>query len=590
MVTHARSTTEKKINRESLGIILLIFLIGLSKIFFVSAYPSLFDTPEYVELSKKPFIEAFALGHRPSHPGYMAILWLVSQLFSPTHLNLVFIGGILSTFSIALSACIFYVLLRRLGLGAHALGASVIFLFLPLVGLLGATLSIEPVALLFFALSFLLFVFSWEKSHSKVWIWASVFLGFCLTVHAQFIFWIPLFFLLLFQKRKSFHRRKRRLAQCIVTGILIAVSIYALAYVMAYNRTNESFEAFIGFGNQGSYSDFSFPWGILRFVRVVGITTSRDYTPLFLLSMGIFYWKKRQEIGKFLLPTMVVGIPTIISLSFYSADFPGRRALPLACIAALLLAYIFSNRKKWLVIVYIISVTLPVLFLGSWLSADHHPIASSESLQKALTANGLYIHSHYTRPFIIYNGDRLSINEPGYSQGDAFHRIDSYLRQGKPVYLESQAVFDPYLFYAGNTLNTLSLGKFGKSDASAIFARYYVGLASQTHDGAKRIYVYELLANDEHLPVGGGLRIEGKASPGMPVYVYSDRIGDRILHQRQDYFDLFTWVWVLLSQRHEPIMYTYGDKDGTFELPLPRNLIGHVYIDGAQEYKFIDNQ
>lgn len=229
-----------------------------------------------------------------------------------------------------------------------------------------------------------------------------------------------------------------------------------------------------------------------------------------------------------------------------------------------------------LLIIYLFFVNTPLIFQSSLFNFNRQPIFSLWQLQRQLPSGGLYIHSHYIRPFIIYHGDRFPLNEPGYDENLLIRKIEQTLQNKRPVFIDSSAIFDPYLYYVGPTLNIFSLSSFGSSTASRIFSRYHADLVIVTN-ADNRIYAYQLFTSkrqkkQDQINFINTEVISGQILPGKSILIYSTKSFDRILKQRQDYYDPLTWLWFFASKKRELITWVYADRNGKSSLAIAEDL------------------
>jgi hypothetical protein len=216
------------------------------------------------------------------------------------------------------------------------------------------------------------------------------------------------------------------------------------------------------------------------------------------------------------------------------------------------------------------------------------PLVEMKKAESLMPEGQVLAQTHYLRPFTFdYNGSKLWIDE-----GD-MEKIKNEAKT-KRVFLDSQAIFTPYLQYVGNNLHITSLGKIGQSDSQSIFPLYAIDLA-EVINPSERVFIYELkkgggsfetrVENNKRFINKDTSLVLGTAKPGSPVYIYSNNFFQRIHRERIDYGDLLTWLGVILTGKHEPMVWTYADKDGFFVYPISPQDEKSVYVTGPEIIK-----
>ncbi|OGM11856.1 hypothetical protein A2Z22_01385 [Candidatus Woesebacteria bacterium RBG_16_34_12] len=66
--------------------------------------------------------------------------------------------------------------------------------------------------------------------------------------------------------------------------------------------------------------------------------------------------------------------------------------------------------------------------------------------------------------------------------------------------------------------------------------------------------------------------------PIRPFFMLIFWIIFRIHRERIDYGYLLTRIWVFLTNRHEPLTWTYADRDGFFIFPVDKKDINSIYF------------
>jgi hypothetical protein len=465
-----------------------LFLLIISRLLTFNPNAAFLDSAEYVQLANSPWPVALGEGHRPIHPGYVALLKLIPLP-----------AGLISALAGIGTVIVFYLL-------AKEKIAALIFALLPGVWIVQENVMIESVSLWWLVLATYL-------AAKKRWWWTGVSLTLMLLTHNQMLVWIPLMF--------GFTRVR-------IKTIIAAIGAAAIVYAalgqdlvgLVYTKTGEIVPLWSGIRN-----------AIVLWLRL--------HSNLVGLVGLVALWKIRN--WRWLL------LPYLFWAQFYSADFLIRRLIPVTLITSAAIARKVKNKVLlWAVITTAAISSIPVASSYSWLNKNQI-INKMHQLQAQIPTNALYIDSHFLRTINNFAGETYHLGESS-NQLTPLQAIEVALGQGKRVFIDSQAIVDPYQFYVGNQLHVLSLGKFGHSPAQEIFKQFFIKDILVV-DAPKRIFAYEL--SDQ--PTDRGQEV-----PGSTILVYSN---NRLLKQRLDYYDPLTWLWAWVTNRREAT-WVYADKNG----------------------------
>ena len=514
---------------------LFFLLLVISRLLFLNPNPAFLDSREYLDLAAHPdLLFALTQGHPPIHPGYIFLLKLFHSLSVPFLLSpLAGIGTVI----------LFYLIVKKLFDHPTARLAAVIFALLPGPWIVQENFMVESTSLFLLVLAIYLLI-------TRRRFWATVSLTFMLLAHIQMLLWLPLIYAF-----TLFTRLKLQPIKVFLVAIFLAGLGYAL---LGVNLTSFIF----------SKTSEIIPWwssllNLARYLRNASILYFRLHTNLIaLLSLPalVFFAKKS---SRALIISLLALAGYLFWAQFYSADFLLRRLLPFSLFSSLALALWLKPKPslfRWSVLIILAFTSLPVAFSYSFLN-QNQVINQLHRLQNQIPVDSLYLDSHFLRTLNNFSGSTYHLGEST-NQQNPLQSIKLALDRGQKVFIDSQAIIDPYQFYTGNQLHPLSLGKFGASPAQEIFREFYIKDLILI-DPATRIFAYELTSlKPDSL---------GPAQPGQPILVYSKRLQDWLLHQRLDYFDPLTWVWVLLTNRHEPYVWVYADASGRYFLPILNN-------------------
>lgn len=481
----------------------MVFWLGIliiSRLITANPQAAFLDSREYVTLANSSWQVALRSGHPPIHPGYIATLKLIPLP-----------AGWISALAGIGTIIVFYFLVKELFDRKTAKMAAVILALVPGVWIVQENVMVEPVSLWWLTLAIYLAI-------KKLWVGTGVSLTLMLLTHNQMLLWLPLMF--------AFTRVKKKV---VVAAILAAALVYSWLgqdlLGLVYTKTGEIV-----------------PWW--SGIRNAVILWLRLHTNLIGLVaiVALLKWQKKWAL-----------LPYLFWAQFYSGDFLIRRLIPVALVTSLAIALVIKNR--WLLgllVVNLVIASVPVVGSYSWLNRNQ-VINRLHQLQAQIPKEALYIDSHFGRTINSFTGETYHLGESS-NTATPLQAIEVALNQGRRVFIDAQAMTDPYQFYVGNQLHPLSLGKFGKSEAQDIFRHFYIKDILVT-DAEKRIFAYELTDKGE---------AGGQSVPGTAILAYASKWQDRLLKQRLDYFDPLTWVWALLTDKREPYLWVYADAGGNY--------------------------
>lgn len=550
-----------------------------------------YDGPEYLQIiSNHTFLVSIGMGHPPIHPVFIGFVWIGTHFLSRLGASLEYAANLTVYFSGLISIVLFYKLARLLLKEKISYLATILFSFFPAVWIINTNLMVESFTLTLFLLTAVLFIRAFIAPSKLNMVFYSVAAFLLVGAHIQGIFWLLSLFALpfLFPDKTGMNKPAfGRLLWTNIVGICFSIAFYAGIFYFSGRETIPSLrQMFFGKAFAEFYVFENVIRALLLSLRNLGLSVMRGFgafTPFLFL-----YIVARERKNKlFLLGILIFGISLFISGTVWTGDFMIRRVVFAGVIFALVLANYFQ-RKSALAIIYL----LPILLSNSLLylkTRTDIPLALMKKAEATLPTGGVLIQTHYLAPFTYnYDGDKFWVG------GDDLAKVDYFL-ENRRVFIDSQAVFAPYLLYVGNNLHITSLGKFGKSESEDLFVNYTVDLVGVQNAG-KRIYFYELTntnltyeerirLNKESVSDEANLII-GKAKKGTPVFVYSRKISGRLRRERVDYGDMALWMWAFLTGRKEPMVWTYADKQGVFVMPVSSKEVKDIYVTGEQVEAF----
>jgi len=588
-----------------------MFFIIIGMIFILAApRVSLFyDAPEYLSIvSQHSFSESLVRGHDPIKPVFMAALWTgVHFLTKIPGIPVAYAGNLIATLfgigTMLILYAIFRVLSRNSGKKPSFVPLIIFFLFPP-VFIISTNLMVESVALFFFTLLVLMLVLLEKR---KTWWWyglVAVVVALLLGTHIETLMWIPaaigLSVVLMKDKKggQEFRLIAYKICTGISSGIMIAIALYGVILAVARQPIVFELQRLL-FGRVGAVYDFSRPlWQIVLIgLRNVWLQLSVGYGLLTVLLLGgigiaqmVRYWQNKQ-MNKVLGLGLII-LSLIMAGSSWTGDFMQRRIVFVGVIFAFLLWH-WLQKKSWLILftAYLFPFWLAV-FLLYIRPSGNFPLIRMRMLEEQLPSPSLVIQTHYVRPFTRFTLKSKSQQQNGVrylwlGQND-LSEIDTALEQGIPVFLESQALYAPYLLMTGNTLHLTSTQRVGVSESQLLFSRYIVSAVLRSeeqpnlpHHEQQRAFIFQLKKPSkveetvERVQTAQtGIELisftDAQLQPGKPFLIYVEGLQHRIHRERLNYGDAMMWLWVLIMNRQEPFAWTYTDAEGNAFFPNQR--------------------
>lgn len=438
----------------------LIILFLLSRVAFANPHPVFFDSPEYLSrLSNPNFLNALVSGHLPLHAGYTSIFWPIFQLGKAIHIYpsslVIFTQIILSL----LAVCCFYGIIKIITNNKDAaFKAAVILSLLPLYWITNITIMMETAYVSFFIFSlYFLAKYCQEKllSISPYLTLSALCLGIAFLAHPLIILWMPFLMLLVFILNKK---------RLISSLLYFSLSIFVFSLINAYFISIQNKANFLTSvstlytAKLGERAQFNFDvQSVFVYARNFVIPLLGNYTSLIViltpLSMIKMYFKDK----KILMLSLLWIFPSLIASQWWDSVLFGRHSLIAGFGLAFLTAYLIQkNRTLFLVTtIYLLAVSLPVLNL---LRGEIPYLQEAKAIEH-LPKYGLLIESHFARPQTdkMYKGTIVFVDEPGWEKEKLTSKINSLLKNGKPVFVSSSALSEPYGLYSGPYLHILSL-------------------------------------------------------------------------------------------------------------------------------------
>lgn len=548
-----------------------------------------YDSPEYIELiANNSFLSSVQKGHPPIHPLFMAVLWLFSHGLRTFGISWEYSGNLLSVFLGMFSVFLFfhltkYFFLSRRGSAGLRLSATFLFAFFPAIWIANSNLLVESLQLPLFlwsAIAVMKLTGSKQSSSDFIGLQLTLSLILLLTTHVQSLLWLPALLGIPLLTRTPIEKGKvKTIVEIIIAAFLIACTIYAFIFYNSGKPVLGSLkELFTGRIGDHIYSANLYK-AVLLGIRNAVLVALRGFSSGIIFIFVFATMKKRND-KRFIAGIFLFCISFLLSGSLWYGDIMVRRAVFAAVFTALVTTEFLGKRTK-----YAFLYLFPVIYFNIILIAKNIPQTVLKSGISHLPPKQILLETHYLKPFIKYDGKTFWLGEtdPDFL---TFLKSDS-----SEVYLDSQAIFAPYLMYSGPNLHLTSLGKFGTSENQYLFRKFSASVV-QVGNPSQRIYQLQLTEKINKysgekeklnkLANGNASFLIGKAPPGSPVFLYSNNFSERIHRQRIDFGDLLTWAYIIIVDRKEPVTWTYADKSGIFEIPVEKNRNDFYLVSGGK--------
>jgi hypothetical protein len=492
--------------------IILVFIFIAE--FFTSPKNVLFyDQPEYLRIvSTHPFWQVFSLGHFPIHPIFLGILWITTKFISGNQTALLF--GVISVIFVFKISKLFFKKEKYII-------PVIIFALFPIVWAVNTNLMIESVSLAFYTMA--LYFFLTRKQFAFL-----ITLFLMIGAHIEAIFWIPTLFLfpIIFEKETKVNKEDfMKFIKLSLVAAFSSIIFYVAIYFFLrkdLSGSTEHINAFISFG-------------LLRIVRNDWIGFIRSFGSITPFILAILLFKNVKKRSLWIAWIIFFAVVCLVG-AYWEGDLMQRRMVFAGIILAFAL-FKYLREKSWLIILYLLPIAIAngiLYFNGN----QNMPLDLMQKRINELPADQILIESRYYQPFVKYNGIVLWV---GVSD---MNKIDDYLKSGKRVFMEKNAITSPYMLFVGSNYHITSLGKTGDSESRFLFKKYAV----------------EPLGDNLELKLFKGTEVSKEA--GDPVIFYDNSFGAKLNRFRIDYGDIGTWIWALVTNHCDPTGWTYKDARG----------------------------
>lgn len=522
---------------------LLIFLFIL-RLLFVAPLPIYFDGPEYIRLiQNRNLLQALTVGHEPIHPGFILPAWLLNKILP---WGSVYNSELFTSICSALSLFVFYKITRLLFNRQISLRAVLIASLLPVLWLVGINVMVDSVYILFYLLALYCFLVYLQGKRKTWFLFGIISLGYSIFTHVQVLIWLSVFLAPLFLKRYP-SRQLVIVLVFLILGIFLGVIGLMLTELAAGTSLLRLLHLLVFHGGDFiASSNPMYEMGV--YVRNLGVTLLRNNSTLIVLGAAlggvILYRNDKKKLGLVLLWI----VPVLLTSQYWHIGLFGRVSVLASFPIAILVAQIRSRILFGILVCNLILISLPLVIANK----NSHIHKELQSLYKSIPKDSVLVSSNLIRPQVTFTGEVYFINEPGQDINFIVAQIEKALMQNKKVYVDSQALFNPYYSLDGNNLHVLSLGKAGHSSIKPLFQEYTISIV-KIIDLKSRVFLYQIIKKNSHST--------------YELFSYSQEIQNIVHPLRYDYFDMGTWMWYLLTNKKDPTLWTIADKSDEYELP-----------------------
>lgn len=538
----------------------LVLLLFLTRIVFIAPYALFFDGPEYERLiMHNNLLSALTFGHEPIHPGFILPSWLVFRTVGPLFaVSSVIAGEVVAVVASVISLFVFYKITEIYFSKKIALRAVIIASLLPVFFLSSVNLLNDTTYICFYLLAFYFLSGFILNRRKKEYFWGFICLSYSVFTHTQILLWLPLFFLPIIFVQKS--KRKGVLKKIILFLFCGAgFGIFSLILLLAFTGSSfsHSIELLFMHGGDIMMSPDAIQTGG-RFARNLVIILLRNNSSIVILYafIGLIYLFKYDK--KRLAFCLVWILPVLIASQYWHIGLFGRVSLIASFPIALLSAHVKSRIAFVFLVFCLLIFTVPLAIENS-MSTLHKRV---RQLYSEIPKDSVLISSNLIRPQVTFRGEKYFINEPGQDIAFIKQKINSALLNNKKVFIDSQAVYNPYYSLDGNRLHILSLGKVGNTKVRELFKTYTVTISHDVNP-EKRVFLYQI----NGLVKRNRKNIYGETAPGKEVIIYSQNIFSKVSPLRMDYGDIGVWIYYFSMNKTDALGWTIGDKRGKYEFP-----------------------
>ena len=542
-----------------------------------------YDAPEYLQIvTQNSFLNSLGVGHQPLHPLFIALLWVFVKAGSFLGISLEYLANLFSLACGVISIVLFSKLNRLYLNKQYQSVALVIYALFSVTFLVSSNLLVESLVLpLYLGSIFFLSEYLLQQKKKDLYIYLLTLLV-VPWVHLEAVVWsvAALTFPIIFGLRGKIKITK------LILPFVGMTTLSLLAYWL-FTRVVASGLSVPFAIISTQYASFVTLLGFARAIRNTFLSLGGGFGYLTPFIFLVFVLKSKRSL-LFNLSVLLIIFCTFISGAHWFGDFMVRRVLFLAPLFSFAVVRLFRKRS-WVYVIYL----LPIFISNFLLYTKTPSLLMVGKQQSRLPSDSALVQTHYLRPFTVCPESCIWVGE------NDMGTINEYLKSGKRVFFDSQAIFAPYLTYVGNNLHITSLGRFGASESQVFFTRYNFNLVS-VEDPESRIFVYEVkdisttpkqrLLEGLSLVTKERAIITGTAKPGEPILIYSRALKDTLQRQRLDYGDAALWIVALVAGKREPISWTYADVNGNFSYPVLKNQLKDIFLKGQiDSFNILDN-
>lgn len=588
---------------------IVLVLALISRFALTSAYKDFFDSMQYVwRTDSGSLLDALSTGHAPFHPGYIFFTYYANHLLHLFHIfNTELAATLPSLLFGSLAILVFFAFTEKLFDTKIASLATIFAALVPYFWISNLAIIVDPTMIFFYLLSLYLY-FLWLDNKKHPWhllIFSGFAFGWAMWAHTQVAFWVFGFIGLIGYKIKPgdyFKYILKSIPWIIGPLFFIGIYLYLLVY-SGYSTGYREAAHYLFLGNAGDRMGFSLLPGIRNYLIIMSVFLA-GLSVIGFIKMII----KKTKIAIFLLIWLIPGL--FLGALYLYANLYGRASIIAifpGVIAASYLLVSWQPQKKFILALKYIVIILAVAQLAyisfpivNSYADEYSPYDEMDALRKTLPPDGLIILSNLEKTLVGYEGDHAVVWEM--PKDEINQKIKKAEDAGKPIYVDMDAIRFPYYQYDGRnweikSTNIDPVGK-DKSFVSYLYSLYNFDLALTSGLGNK-VGTYIAYKNDispekrlknniqalkpNQVLIFGQLFDDISALPvsQTAIDIYSD--SEPISRQKINYND---WLYYLYNnyqkqsqnESHDPLNWTYTDKNGYFVTSIPKNEANNIRL------------
>lgn len=469
-------------------LLLLFFLVFLSRAFFLSKSPAFFDSIEYLRLAEEgSLLNALTKVHYPIHPLFISLNWLVSKI--PLNVESIYKLEFMNAFLGTLSILIIFLLLKEYFNKEKSVYLSLVIAFLPYFWLCQINVLYEPVLILFQVLSLYFLVKYLKSKKSLALVLSSFFIMLSFLVSTTGLFF--LLFMIVFALSKKEFKFSIKIAALYFVSLLLGFFIYLYLFEL---RNIPFYEFMEVFTSSNSLFAKLKGEGILFFPRVIRNSLVVYFNHL-TLPLGtillVLLIKQGRKVKKMFFLVFVWFVLFLGINSYWHAGMFGRTSLIFTLFPVILLIEsVFLKKRIFAFLLLICLITSSSSMILAYHFSDT-PYSKENNYFRECN-NKILIVSNFEEPYLCAENKCLVLNSPLTDSDNILKEINSSLEKNEKVMITSQAISAPYNQYDGMEYHILSKKRnYPKTAGEKIISNYKLELIKQWPEENLKIYLIE---------------------------------------------------------------------------------------------------